>query len=184
METGAWLSFLEDYEAPFSAHGLTTDGFTKPDILAPGTGIISVLAPKSPWAAQYAYRVVGGQYIRLSGTSMSAPLVTGAVALLLQDEPNLTPDQVKYRLTHSSRTVKGWDGEKEVTYPYLDVYAAVTGTSTESANAGLPINSLLFTGSDPVTWTAVNWNAVNWNAVNWNAVNWNAVNWNGISWDN
>jgi serine protease AprX len=190
METGAWLSFLDDYEAPFSAHGLTTDGFTKPDILAPGTGIISVLAPKSPWAAQYAYRVVGGgQYIRLSGTSMSTPLVTGAVALLLQDEPNLTPDQVKYRLTHSSRTVKGWDGEKEVTYPYLDVYAAVTGTSTESANVGLPINSLLFTGSDPVTWTAVNWNAVNWNAVNWNAVNWNAVNWNavnwnGISWDN
>jgi serine protease AprX len=113
---------------------------------------------------------------------MSTPMVTGAVALLLQDEPNLTPDQVKYRLTHASRTVMGWDGQKQVAYPYLDVYAAVTGTSAESANEGLPINQLLFTGSNPVHWTAVNWTAVNWTAVNWTAVNWTAVNWTAVNW--
>jgi len=187
METGSWFQsfgdWAEDYEAPFSAHGVTTDGFAKPDIVAPGTSVISVLAPKSPWVKEQTYRLVAGsQYIRLSGTSMSTPMVTGAVALLLQDEPNLTPDQVKYRLTHAARSVQGWDGQKEVTYPYLDVYAAVTGTTTESANEGLPINRLLFTGSNPMQWSAVNWTAVNWTAVNWTAVNWTAVNWTAVNW--
>jgi serine protease AprX len=188
METGSWLrslgSWVTDYQAPFSAFGTTMDGSAKPDLLAPGVSIISVLAPKSPWITEQASRLVkGSQYIRLSGTSMSAPMVSGAVALLLQDEPELTPDQVKYRLIATARQIQGWDGKQTVNYPYLDVYAAVTGTSTESANVGLPINQLLFTGSEPVTWTAVNWNAVNWNAVNWNAVNWNAVNWNAVNWN-
>ena len=174
---------VSDYAAPFSAFGVTSDGFSKPDLLAPGTEIISVLAPKSPWVTEQKSRLVANrEYIRLSGTSMSTPMVTGAVALLLQDEPNLTPDQVKYRLMQSGRVVKGWDGKKEVSYPYLDVYAAVTGTSTESANEGLPINRLLFTGSSPVEWTAVNWTAVNWTAVNWAAVNWAAVNWAAVNW--
>jgi serine protease AprX len=187
METGSWLKafgdWATDYEAPFSAHGVTADGYTKPDIVAPGTSVISVLAPKSPWVTEQDHRLVAnGQYIWLSGTSMSTPMVTGAVALLLQDEPNLTPDQVKYRLTHAARSVQGWDGQKEVTYPYLDVYAAVTGTTTESANEGLPINRLLFTGSNPMQWSAVNWTAVNWTAVNWTAVNWTAVNWAAVNW--
>ena len=159
--------------APFSAAGVTLDGITKPDLLAPGMNIISLLSRLSPWAKQYPQRVeLDGKYFRLSGTSMAAPMVTGAVALLLQSEPGLTPDQVKYRLTHSGSMMRTDDGHE---YPYLNVYAAIKTETTASANTGLAANELLFTGNDPITWGSVNWNSVNWNSVNWNSVNWNSA---------
>jgi serine protease AprX len=81
-----------DKLSSFSAHGTTVDGFSKPEIIAPGTDIISILGPGN-WIPEHPDHVVmNGEYFRLSGTSMSAPMVTGAVVLLLQDEPNLTPD--------------------------------------------------------------------------------------------
>jgi len=172
----------DDVIAAFSAYGVTLDGFAKPDIIAPGAMIISTLSPTSAWATQYPRRVVGnGQYIRLSGTSMAAPMVAGATALLLQNEPKLTPDQVKYRLTHASKTIAGLMSNQK--YPYLDVYKAITTATTQSANTGLQASHLLWTGSNPLTWSSVNWNSVNWNSVNWNSVNWNSVNWNSVNWN-
>ncbi len=165
-----------DSIASFTAYDQTSDGFVKPDLMAPGVDIVSVLSANSLWRTQHADRVTAnGQYFRLSGASMATPMVTGAVALLLQAEPNLTPDQVKYRLLQTAGKVgKG---------KYLDVYALITQKTTESANIGIPASQLLWTGSEPVQWESVNWNAVNWNAVNWNAVNWNAVNWNAVNWN-
>jgi serine protease AprX len=166
----------DDTLASFSAHGLTGDGFAKPDILAPGKDIVSVLSGNSEWDDEHPDRLaLDGKYIRLSGTSMAAPMVSGAVALLLQAEPGLNPDQVKYRLINASTTVNG--------EPYLDVQAALTASTTESANTGIDASQLLWTGSDPITWDSVNWNSVNWNSVNWNSVNWNSVNWNSVNWN-
>ncbi len=173
----------DDFIAAYSAFGVTMDGFAKPDLIAPGQDIISLLSAYSDWDYYHTSRLaLDGNYIRLSGTSMAAPMVTGAAALLLQDEPDLTPDQVKYRLLASGRTIDGSAGDPN-SYPYLDVYAAVTGTTTESANTGTPASQLLWTGDEPLTWESVNWNSVNWNSVNWNSVNWNSVNWNSVNWN-
>ncbi len=142
---------------------------------------------KSTWDEDYPDRVgINGAYIRLNGTSMSAPMVTGVVALLLQDEPNLTPDQVKYRLLDTASDLGG--------YPYLDAYAAVNGTSTKSANQDLMPHMLLakmaliaywasVNGAENINWGNVDWGSVNWNSVNWNSVNWNSVNWNSVNWN-
>ncbi len=185
----------DDKVAPFSAFGTTVDGYGKPEIVAPGKDIISVML-NGQWKQEHPDHVVPPDYFRMSGTSMAAPMVTGAVALLLEAEPDLTPDQVKFRLM-STASKLGNDA-------YLDVQAALTTPTTESANQGVVPHMLLAKMAmiaywsstngeeaidwsavdwDAVNWEAVNWNAVNWNAVNWNAVNWNAVNWNAVNWN-
>ena len=168
--------FSDDTVSSFSAHGSTLDGFNKPEIIAPGTDIISILGPGN-WISEHPDGVVlNGEYFRLSGTSMSAPMVTGAAVLLLQDEPELTPDQVKYRLIDSARVIG--DGNS-----YLDIYAAVTGSTSESANTGTVASQLLWSGDNPVTWESVAWNSVAWNSVAWNSVAWNSVAWNSVAWN-
>jgi serine protease AprX len=166
----------DDTVATFSASGETNDSFFKPELTAPGVDIVSVLSYQSTWDEEHPDRVVlNGEYFRLSGTSMAAPMVTGAVALLLQDEPDLTPDQVKYRLLSAASSADGAHG-------YLDVYAAVTGTTTEAANMGIAASQLLWSGDNPVQWDSVNWGSVNWGSVNWGSVNWGAVNWGSVNW--
>jgi len=122
--------------APFSSYGMTQDGFAKPDVVAPGRRIVSTLAPGSVLAQRYVSRITDGNYLRLSGTSTSAPIVTGAVALLLSRYPGLTPNQVKGILTGSAASVAGLIGGAKA----LDIAAALTLAGTGNygnANAGL-----------------------------------------------
>jgi serine protease AprX len=173
----------DDVMAPFSSYGTTTSGVTKPDLVAPGTNIISTLAsPQAVLAQAHPDHLVGDSYFRLSGTSMAAPMVAGAAALLLQSNPTLTPDQVKYRL---AATARPFGTPAQAGAGELDIYAAVNGTTTASANTGLTLSKLIApgSGSHAVTWDSANWNSVNWNSVNWNSANWNSVNWNSVNWN-
>jgi len=171
--------FSDDVLAAFSPYNSTTiDGFSKPDLLAPGVNIVAPLASKhSTLAIEHPDNIVGRQslYFRMSGTSMASAVTAGSIALLLQDEPYLNPDQVKYRLINTAKQF-GDSGK------YLDILAAVQGTTTETSNTGIPISQLLFTGSDPVNWGSVNWGSVNWGSVNWGSVNWGSVNWGSVNW--
>ena len=72
-----------------SGRGPTIDNVIKPDLLAPGTEITSL-------------KITGG-YRALTGTSMSTSLVSGAIGLMLQKWPKLTPDQIKYLLVRNAR---------------------------------------------------------------------------------
>ena len=181
-------NIYDDVVASFSAYGKTEDRITKPDLVAPGMNIIAkIINQNMGIAAAHPANKIDGQYFRMSGTSMAAPVVSGAVALLLQDEPGLTPDQVKYRLTTTAN--KSWPGfsTTKAGAGYLDVYAAVKATSTQSANTGLTASTLLTTGTTPITssvsWNSVSWNSVSWNSVSWNSVSWNSVSWNSVSWN-
>lgn len=103
----------DDLIASYSSKGPTAiDHIVKPDLVAPGNLTISTLSstssvifslfPQDQLPMSY-YKTMGGgwaspYYFILSGTSMATPVVSGAAVLLLQQNPSLTPDQVKARL--------------------------------------------------------------------------------------
>lgn len=100
----------------FSGRGPTSECVIKPDILAPGANIISCLSPTANIASSDSEQLksIDKHYLKLSGTSMSTPIVTGAIALLLQKYPNLKPNDVKYILRYSTvdlgypKNQQGW----------------------------------------------------------------------------
>ncbi|MGB9593398.1 MAG: S8 family serine peptidase, partial [Anaerolineae bacterium] len=168
----------DDILTPFSAFGVTEDGFWKPEIVAPGAHIINLLAgPDCTIAVQHPEALYGG-FLRLSGTSMAAAVTSGAVALLLQARPDLNPDQVKMLLKASATPLNQTGAGAGI----LNVYNAIHMQGVGTANTGTPASALLWTGSDPVNWGSVNWGSVNWGSVNWGSVNWGSVNWGSVNW--
>src|SRR5947209_2161048 len=101
-----------------------------------------------------AMSAISPSYMRLSGTSMATPVVSGAAVLLLQQNPNLTPDQVKARLMKTAS--KTFPANSTITDPatgiiytdyydiftigagYLDIAAALSSNDLASASAGSP----------------------------------------------
>ena len=105
-ETSIWGAALKN----FSGRGPTLDCIVKPDVLAPGSNIVSCLNKGYPAKKE----VKDGYYQILSGTSMSTPMVSGAIAALLEKYPSLSPDDVKFMLKKSCSTLgfpknrEGW----------------------------------------------------------------------------
>jgi serine protease AprX len=105
------LTRLDDEMASYSSSGPTfVDFAAKPDLVAPGTGTISLAVPGSTFYTTKAQYLVKGKlltanmpYLALSGTSMAAPVVTGTVALMLQANPNLTPNLIKAILQYTAQ---------------------------------------------------------------------------------
>ena len=80
-----------------SGRGKRFGAVRKPDIVAPGTQIVSC---NGNWSRFYSSQVK--YYVEKSGTSMATPIVSGCAALLLEKEPWLLPDQVKSRILFSA----------------------------------------------------------------------------------
>jgi serine protease AprX len=170
-------SRADDQIASYSSKGPSAvDLVVKPDLVAPGNQIISLsaggkIAERSSLAVNLipkSYYIRGGddrparEYYKLSGTSMAAPMVSGAAALLLQQRPTLTPDQVKAILMKTatknfpSMSMVYDDVTRQmfvsfydiftVGAGYLDVWAALNSNDVPSGSAASPS-----IGIDPTT---------------------------------
>lgn len=89
---------------PSSSRGPTVDGRTKPDIAAPGSLTPSALSDDASAALGSPGIVGDGEHQLLQGTSMSAPLTAGSVALLMQEQPSFSTGDVRPLLRETART--------------------------------------------------------------------------------
>jgi serine protease AprX len=150
---------VDDKIASYSSKGPSLlDHIVKPDLVAPGNRMVSLRVAGSTLDSNYPQYEVGPSsgtpmYYVLSGTSMATPIVSGAVALMLQQNPSLTPDQVKARLMKTAWKGLGtysssWDNwgnsysnEYDIfTYGagYLDIDAALGSTDLATGVALSP----------------------------------------------
>jgi minor extracellular serine protease Vpr len=82
----------------YSSHGPTVDGRIKPDICAPGSEVVGPLSRAGDTSNIVIWPDVtsnSNRYSFTGGTSVSAPIVTGVVALMLQAKPSITPEEAK-----------------------------------------------------------------------------------------
>lgn len=121
MKTSGTPVRSDDAITTYSSRGPTCiDYYAKPDLLAPGNRVVSTRAAGS-WldtlfpgnrVAPWVYGgspAQGANYFVLSGTSMAAPVVAGAAALILSQRPGITPNAVKVALMLTAQPVGGYD---------------------------------------------------------------------------
>ncbi len=148
----------DDAFTSWSSTGVTQDGFRKPDIAAPGAHIVSTLARGSAFAGLCPSCIVDGDYIRIGGTSMAAPVVSGVAALLFERHPDWTPENVKATLVASGRDVPGG----------IDEVNAVAALAAEAPPAGQdagPVpNELVNAATGDIDPTRSSWGRSSWGA--------------------
>jgi serine protease AprX len=181
-----------------------------PDVVAPGKSIISLRDPGSfVDDANPGARVGTSRFFRGSGSSQAAAIVSGAVATLLDQRPELTPDQVKALLMQTAVPLPNADpvaqGEGLINLhrareAKTETIAAAVQTWPRSTGLGsLQLargsvapedEGVLLQGEqtifgdpwDGTTWAAQSWDGSSWSGGSWSSRTWSGDCWCGASW--
>jgi serine protease AprX len=186
---GTGYTAADDTAAPWSAFGYTLDGFAKPDLGAPGRYLTGPVPATSTMPLEHPERVTSPGYMWMSGTSFSAPIVSGAAALILAKNPTWTPDKVKGALMLTARSTAA--APMSLGVGVLNAKAAFDATNPPNPNLGL--NAFVGpdgTGGvtfDSASWAnaataSASWNQASWNQASWNQASWANASWNAASW--
>jgi subtilisin family serine protease len=190
----------------------TGDWQRAPDLVAPGKSIVSLAVPGSLLDTQYPAGREGTRFFRGSGTSQAAAVVSGAAALLLQQRPGATPDEVKSILKNSTTWLNYSGDYRAQGMGALDLAKArskatptgetqgwnrstATGTldgargSVKLVNSGVTLGGQrdIFGGTvDLARWKAgagsSNWSGGNWNGSRWTGDGWSGSRWTAATW--
>lgn len=185
----------DDFTAPFSAYGYTPDGFAKPDVGAPGRSIVGAIPPASTLALERPDRLEGDGYIRLSGTSLSTPVVSGAAAQILSSHPDWTPGQVKGALMLTALPLPAAAPRSS---GVGEVDAAAAAALSDPPNANAALDQFVITGSDGLPtidtdawsstaqrdpgWASAYWGSAYWGSAAWSAAYWGSAYWGSAYW--
>jgi serine protease AprX len=201
----------DDFVADFSALGPTPGGFAKPDLLAPGISMVATRNSNSYIDQTHPAAVLeeNPAYFKGTGTSQAAAVISGVAALMLEENPDLTPNQVKGTLL---ATAFGMGGKLGTGAGLVNAAAAVrvgkdapvrgnrgllvpsTGLgSLEASRGSLHVYAdidgdgvpELVTGEIDVmgkTWSGNGWGANSWGGKTWSADMWSADFWGANGW--
>ena len=196
-------SALDDTVPSFSTRGSAS---RRVDLVAPGQSVASLRDPGSYVDTEYPGAVVDTRYFKGSGTSQATAVVSGAVALLLQARPTLTPDDVKRLLKTTAHPLLTADAAGQGS-GLVDVNAAAsvplvpltqswprsTGMGTLEGARGtkhVGDNGVDLSGERdifgkawvPSVWAPASSTQTAWSGGVWNTSNWAGTCWCGSSW--
>jgi serine protease AprX len=200
----------DDAVPSFSGRGPTAaDGLAKPDVVAPGAHVISLRAVGSAVDQQFP-NYIDGAYRKGSGTSFSTGMVSGAAALMLNQNPTWSPNRVKYALVATARDNASSNPMlvgAGVIDSYSATYDAPAGTANEGLDRSTGMGSLdasrgdvYVTSTDPgqtlvngvltsqllifeqVTYVGLPWTSLTWQLSQWAGNSWHGNSWHGNSW--
>ena len=167
----------DDTVAPWSAYGFTADGFSKPDIAAPGRYMVMPVPMGATIPTAVPDRVVAPGYMWMSGTSFAAPVVAGAAAQILARHPDWTPDQVKGALMLTAAYLPNADWQSAGVGEVDAAMAASLDFTPPNPNENLDT----FVSSDPTTGQPL-FNSAAWaDAVSSEAA-WSSAAWSSAAW--
>jgi serine protease AprX len=162
----------DDFGSPWCSCGSTFDGFSKPELAAPGRYMLGAVPAASTMPLERPDRVVGPGYMWMSGTSFASPVVAGAAADLLALHPGWTPDQVKGALMASARALPAAaPGSVGVGEVKLDAAALVTAPP----NPNLALEKFLV--ADPLGGSTPVFDAASWAEAARECASWDSASW-------
>jgi serine protease AprX len=187
------VDHTDDKMASFSTYA---NGVRRPDFVAPGVGVVGLRAPGAHLDNEFPQAVRGERFFRGSGTSQSAAVTSGAVALLLEQRPELTPDQVKRLIRSTAFSLRGTSNNAQgagllnlraartaATPTSTQSIATLNGTGLLDAARGtghLSDNGVELRGEIDIF--ANPWNGGRWSAESWAGSSWQDGWWNGGRW--
>src|SRR5262245_59512781 len=211
-DTNGTATTTDDDVGAYSASGTGCYSCRRPDFVAVGSHVRGLRVPNSYIDAAHPEARLGDRFFRGSGTSEAAAMTSGAVALVLQNTPNLTPDQVKPFLRDASDRpsfAQTWSsvgaGRGELSLSDLATadppswawavqrFASATGTGTLEGARGsdhLTANGVMLAGEkdifgkpfDSDAMAALEASGSSWSGGVWNGSTWSGSSWSGSSW--
>ena len=189
-------SASDDSVATFSSCGV---GRTV-DVVAPGKSIESARVRNSVSDLDHPEARVGSHRFKGSGTSQAAAVVSGAAALIIDQRPNITPDQVKQLLIDSAQPITGSStcqgagqidlgvAKNMATPSVAQSHAAATGIGSLEAARGnhhVTMDGVDLIGEVDIhgtSWSGTSWSTASANGTSWSGGDWNGTSWSGTSW--
>jgi serine protease AprX len=198
----------DDRVGAYSASSAGCGSCKNPDFLAPGSHLQGLRVPNSFVDANHPGGMLSDRYFRGSGTSQAAAIASGAVALVLQKYPTMSPDLVKRFFSSNAVKLASFDSQaqgageirlgamltKTPQWSYTGQnFAAATGTGSLERSRGsehLTRDGVVLAGEkdvfgrdfDSAALASAQASGSSWSGGDWNGSSWSGSSWSGSSW--